>query len=61
MLAYWIPLAGMFLGMVAESQEIGRVCLFVVIGWAGLVPLAGVIRVAIALLRAASTGRMPAN
>lgn len=50
MLSYWVPLAGLFLGMSIESSQLVRASLFTVLGWAALIPLAGVVRL-IRLLR----------
>lgn len=54
MLGYWIPLAGLFLGMAIESLQLARVSMLTVLGWAGLVPLAGAVRLILILRRVAS-------
>jgi hypothetical protein len=62
MLAYWIPLAGMFVDMTRERPtEFGRVCWFAVLWWAVLTPGVGIARSIVALPGLARGGRLPSN
>ena len=62
MLTYWAPLAGMFVGMMGQQPaEFGRLCFFVVLWWAVLTPIAGGVRLAVALSRPIRGGKLPSN
>jgi len=62
MLAYWVPLAGMFVDMARKHHtELGRVCFFVVLWWSVLTPSVGIARLFVALPGLARGSKMPSN
>jgi hypothetical protein len=56
MVLYWVPLAGLALGFATASPLLWRVSMFAVLGWVALVPLAGAMRLVLALRRVGKSG-----
>ena len=44
MVGYWLPLASLFVATAIASRELSHVCLFIVVGWAGFLPICGAVR-----------------